>query len=177
MNLAGCQFVATKQQRLQQGFKLSEFAVAVCVLGILATLLLQRMWIYQSEAEEVAVRHVAANIRTALEIRLAQGQIPGQALDLTKLSQQNPLDLLTNKPSNYLGELSSPRESDVTPGYWYFDRNDHSLIYLLNYRNGFGSAQLKRLKFKVKLLRLPKNPVKPSAAPEPVGVAFEQVDG
>jgi len=177
MSRGGEIFVAQKQQRLQQGFKLFEFGVAVAVLGILITLLLQRVWFYQGQAEEVAVRQVVANIRTALDIRLAEGRLPGGATDLTILAAQNPLDLLTKKPANYLGEYSAPADMEVTPGNWYFDRNDKTLVYLLNVRSSFGSAQLKRLKFKVKLLRLPKNPAKPPGAAPPVGVAFEQVSG
>jgi general secretion pathway protein G len=170
-------FVAWEQQRLQQGFKLFEFAVAVAVFAILLTVLLQRLSFYQDDAEDVAVRHVVANIRTALDIKLAEGRLPGNTVDLTILSEKNPLDLLTKKPANYLGEYSAPADKDVTPGNWYFDRQDKTLVYLLNVRSSFGSTQLKRLKFKVKLLRLPKNPAKPPGAAQPVGLAFEQVNG
>jgi len=170
-------FVSLKQRRLQQGFKLFEFGVVAAVLAIMATILLQRLWFYQDEAEQVAVQQVVANVRAALKIKAAQGKLPGQVADLTILPQQNPLDWLTEKPANYLGELEHPSDLIVTSGNWYFDLGDHSLVYLLNKRSSFGSAQLKRLKFKVKLLRLPKNLVKPTGTTEPDGVAFEQVNG
>jgi len=168
-------FVSLKQRRLQQGFKLFEFGVVAAVLAIMATILLQRLWFYQDRAEEVAVQQVVANVSAALKIKVAQGRLPGQMVDLTILLQQNPLNWLTEKPANYLGELSAPSDLEVTSGNWYFDLHDHYLVYLLNKRDSFGGAQLKRLKFKVKLLRLPKNPVKPTGATEPDGVAFEQV--
>lgn len=169
--------VAVKQHRLQGGFKLLELGVATAIFGILVTLLLQRLWFYQEQAEQVAFKQVVANVRAALDLKLAQGHLPGNSVDLTMLSQQNPLDWLSEKPANYLGEFDGAPPVVRTGGYWYFDRNDKSLIYLLKMRETFGTQELKRLKFKVKLLRLPKNPAKPIGTTAADGVAFVQLDG
>jgi type II secretory pathway pseudopilin PulG len=169
--------VAFKQQRLQRGFKLFEFAVATAIFAILVTVLLQRMHFYQREAETVAVQRVVANIRTALEIKLVQGRLPGRQLILSQLAEQNPMLWLSEKPPNYAGEYFSPTEQDVAAGNWYFDRRDKVLVYLLNNANTLGSSGVKHLKFKVKLFRLPKSSVKPAGASDFDGVAFEQVNG
>lgn len=164
-------FVTAKQR----GAGLFEFAVAAVLIGILMTILLHRMSYYQGAAERVAVEQTVANIRAALEIKVAQGRLPYGSVNLTNLAEQNPLSLLKNKPANYAGELFSPDDNEIGMGNWCFDRQDKSLIYLLNNRNSFEDASSKRLKFKVKLLRLPHSPAKPSGTPEPTGVAFEQV--
>lgn len=169
--------VAVKQQRAQAGFKLFELAVAAAIFAILVTVLLQRLWFYQAEAERVAVQQVVANIRTALEVKVVQSRLPGHKLDLTILVEQNPLQWLSDKPANYAGEYFAPTDQEVAVGNWYFDRRDKMLVYLLNNRNFLGSSQLKRLKFKVKLFRLSNSPVKPPGASDPDGVAFEQVNG
>jgi type II secretory pathway pseudopilin PulG len=169
--------VAPKQRRAQNGFKLFEFAVATAIFAILVTVLLQRLWFYQGEAERVAVQQVVANIRSALEIQVARGRLPGQQLNLTILTEQNPLLWLADKPPNYAGEYFSPTDQEVAVGNWYFDRHDKMLVYLLNNRNSFGGTELKRLKFKVKLFRLPKSSAKPTGTSDPDGVAFEQVNG
>lgn len=152
-----------------------EFAVSAIVVGVLSGLLLQRLWYYQAEAEQVAVQATVSNVRSALEIKVAQGKLPGYRVDLTLLAEENPLNLLKAKPANYAGELFSPADDDIGDGNWCFDRTNKSLIYLLNFKNSFGDAQTKRLNFKVKLLRLPQRPAKPSGTPDPIGVAFEQV--
>lgn len=159
----------------QRGASLLEFAVAVIVIGILCSLLLQRLWYYQGEAELASIRMTVANIRSALEIRAAHAKLPGSSENLTLLAEENPLNLLKDKPVNYAGELYSPRAEDVGEGNWCFDRTDKTLIYLLNYGNSFEDSQTKLLKFKVKLTRLPQSPAKPSGTPEFNGVAFEQV--
>jgi general secretion pathway protein G len=164
-------FVSAKQR----GASLLEFAVAVIVVGILSGLLLQRVWYYQGQAEQAAVQLTVANVRTALEIKVTQAKLPGRSEDLTFLAEQNPLNLLKTKPDNYVGELYSPGKDDIGAGNWCFDRTDKTLIYLLNNANSFEDSQSKLLKFKVKLLRLPHSPAKPSGAPGFNGVAFEQV--
>jgi len=161
--------------RKQRGAGLLEFGVALAVIGVLAVILLQRLFYYQGEAERVGVEHTVANVRSALEIRVAQGRLPGGSIDLSNLAEQNPLNLLKNKPANYAGELFQPDDIDIGKGNWCFDRYDKSLIYLLNNGNSFGDASTKRLKYKVKLFRLPQSPAKPSGAPDISGVAFEQV--
>lgn len=159
----------------QRGAGLLEFAVAVIVIGILSGLLLERLWYYQGEAERAALQMTVANIRTALEIKVAEAKLPGSSENLTLLTEENPLNLLKDKPANYAGELYSPSAEDIGEGNWCFDRTDKSLIYLLNYGNSFEDSQTKLLKFKVKLTRLPQSPAKQSGAPEFNGVAFEQV--
>lgn len=164
-------FVSAKQR----GASLLEFAIVVIVLGILIGLLLQRLWYYQGEAEQAALKMTVANIRSALEIKAAQAKLPGSSVDLTLLAEDNPLHWLKDKPANYVGELYSPTAEDIGKGNWCFDRTDKSLIYLLNFSNSFEDSQVKLLKFKVKLMRLPQSPAKPSGAPGFNGVAFEQV--
>lgn len=168
-------FLPTFVTQKQRGASLLEFALIVVIVGILTTVLLQRIWHYQGEANEAAMRMTVANVRTALEIKVAHGKLPGGTIDLTMLAEQNPFDWLKDKPANYVGEYFSPSDADIGEGNWAFDRSDKSVIYLLNISSGFLDAPTKRLKFKVKLLRLPHSPAKPSGAPGPLGVAFEQV--
>jgi general secretion pathway protein G len=170
-------FLPTFVTQKQRGASLLEFAVVVVVVGILTTVLLDRIRHYQGEAEAAAVRMTVANVRAALAIKVAQGKLPSGTIDLTILAEQNPFDWLKDKPPNYAGEYFSPSDAEVGAGNWCFDRSDKSVIYLLNFSSAFLDASTKRLKFKVKLLRLPHSPAKPSGAPEPLGVAFEQVKG
>lgn len=138
-------------------------------------LLLQRVRFYQGEAERAAVQMTVANIRSALEIKVAQAKLPGSRADLTFLTEENPLNLLKVKPANYAGELYHPHEDDIGKGNWCFDRADKTLIYLLNNENSFEDSQTKLLKFKVKFKGLPQPTAKPSGTPDTDGVAFEQV--
>lgn len=164
------------QRWRQRGASRFEFAVTAAILAILAGVLLERVRFYQEQAELVAVRQVAANIRTALDVKVAQGRLPGHGVDLALLAGQNPIALLDRKPANYLGEYYSPDNAELPVGNWYFDRHDKTLVYLLNKRETFRNASAKLLKFKVKLFRLPTNVAKPPGASDTAGVTFEQVN-
>lgn len=165
-------FVARKQQC---GAGLMEFGVGFAVLAILIFILLQRMQFYQGQAEQAQVATVVAGVRSSLDIKLAQRYLPGKQVDPAALAEQNPFDWLDRKPANYLGEFFAPAEQGLEPGNWYFDRRGKVLVYLLNQRKTFGDAVQKRLKFKVKLFRLPTSIAKPSGAPDTGGVTFEPV--
>jgi general secretion pathway protein G len=169
--------VVSRQRNRQFGASLIEFAVGASVIGILLTILLQRVWFYQGEAERTAVQQTIANVRAALDIKMAQSKLPGRSINLTLLAEQNPFDLLVDKPVNYLGEFFAPVERDFEAGNWYFDRRDKILVYLLNNANSFESAPTKHLKFKVKLLRLPNSPAKPLEPSAKDGISIEQVNG
>ena len=169
--------VALQQRRSQRGASLFEFAVMVAILAILLTVLLQRISYYQGEAERVAVMQVVSNVRVSLQSMLAQRNLPGRSVNLLALAEQNPLDWLHDKPANYSGAMFSPSDKDIGAGRWCFDRRDKTLVYLLNNGNSFTDAHAKRLKYKVKLLRLPQSTVKPASTSLPDGAAFEQVDG
>jgi general secretion pathway protein G len=166
-------FVSIKQQYCKKGASLLEFVVTAAIVAILAGFLMKSVWFYQGQAEDVAVRHVVGNVRTALDVKLAQAKLSGKTLDVALLAEENPFNWLKDKPVNYAGEYYAPSDEQIGPGNWCFDRNDKTLVYLLNNRNPLGSSQLKRLKFKVKLLSLPKDNAKPAGASS-VGVAFEQ---
>lgn len=169
--------VALQQRRTQRGAGKFEFAVTVAILAILLTVLLQRISYYQAEAERVAVLQVVSNVRASLDSKVAQRNLPGRSINMAALAEQNPLDWLNDKPANYAGELFAPSDEEVGAGRWCFDRRDKTLIYLLNNGNSFVDAHSKRLKYKVKLTRLPKSTVKPGDAPSASGATFEQVNG
>jgi hypothetical protein len=170
-------FVSVQQQGRQGGAGLMEFAVSAAVVAILAGMLLSRLYSYQGEAERVAMLYTVSGIRSALQLKQAQAHLPERALNLAQLAEKNPLELLDRKPKNYLGEFYSPDVRELAPGNWYFDRDSKILVYLLNERGVFGDSSLKQLQFKVKLLRLPMSPAKPSSAPEIPGATLEQLNG
>ena len=162
--------------RKQQGRTALEFAVALMVIGVLATVLLSRILDYRLEAERASLQMTVANLRSALQIRVAEGKLPGGTLNLTMLAEENPFNWLKSKPGNYAGTYFSPSDQQLGGGNWCFDRRDNSVVYLLNIPETFLDAQTKRLKFKVKLLHLLNTYGDAENAAGPVvGLTFEQV--
>ena len=82
------------------GFSLFELAVAACILGLLAAVLLNRLLVYREEAERVAGKQMIGTLRSALAARSAQLISAGGNQALVALARDNPMGLLSEKPEN-----------------------------------------------------------------------------
>jgi len=112
------------------GFSLFEFLVVVTSIALLGGVLLERVRFYQEQAEKAAMEQMAASLRSALRLQIAQ-RLPQGRRSLAELVEQNPMDWLLGKPANYLGERFGPQSGTVPGGSWYFDLRDKSLVYVV----------------------------------------------
>ena len=112
-----------------RGFSLFELAIAVALIGILAGVLLERMVYYQELAEKAAMEQVAMDVRSSVNLRVAELVLENRFRDLNALVLQNPLDLLARKPQNYLGVLDESAPECVAQGGWYFDSKSKEVVY------------------------------------------------
>jgi len=112
-----------------RGFSLLEFAVTFALIAILAGALLERLVYYRERAEKAAMEQVAMDLRSSVNLRVAELVLENRFADLDKLVLQNPFDLLVRKPQNYLGVLDNPSQERMTPGNWYFDKSTKEVVY------------------------------------------------
>lgn len=155
--------------RRRRGFTLLEFAVTVLVAATVSAMLLNRFDFYREQAELAATRQLVGALRTALHARSAQLQAAGQADALRALAEDNPMNLLVQKPANYLGEFEAPDPEKIGRSGWVFDARDKSLIYLLPNAESFSFGTARLLRFKVEFLRAPEQRY--------VSLALNQVSG
>jgi general secretion pathway protein G len=137
----------------QRGFSLFELAVVVSIIGILAATLLSRMVMYQEQAERVAMETVVGTLRSALSMRAGQLVAQGRSQELNKLLTINPMDLLAQKPANYLGEYYSPQNGKISRGNWFFNRKQLLLVYIARTGATFQVTDTHQFVFKIELIR------------------------
>jgi prepilin-type N-terminal cleavage/methylation domain-containing protein len=137
----------------QRGFSLFELAITVAIIGVLAGVLLARVRLYQAEAERVAMEQVVGVLRSALSMKFGQLISQGKQADVSKLLTTNPMDLLAQKPANYLGELNSPQKEKISLGNWYFNRKKLLLVYIGRTGATFPVSESRQYFFKIALLR------------------------
>ena len=137
----------------ERGFSLFELAVTVAIIGVLAGVLLSRIQLYQEEAERVAMESVVGVLRSALSMKAGQLVAQGKQDQLSKLTSINPMDLLAQKPANYLGEFNTPQKEKISRGNWYFNRKKLLLVYIARTGATFQVSDPRQFEFKIDVLR------------------------
>jgi len=109
------------------------FAIVLTVIGILAFTLLTFLNKAQNDIEKVIVDTELTNLRLSLAEAWINKNIKNQSVDIQALNNSNPMLLITEKPNNYLGELS--QKPSNSKEIWYFDSTKKQLVYLFNDRH------------------------------------------
>jgi prepilin-type N-terminal cleavage/methylation domain-containing protein len=138
-----------------RGFTLLELAVVFIVIGIVSTVLLERLLVYQEYAEKTAMEMTVRNLRSGLRYQVADRMNQDRMREIDRLLLDNPIAWLEYPPPNYLGQLRNPSPEQLTPGNWYFDAVQQELIYLPNHRRFFrpGVAGDYSIRFRITALQ------------------------
>lgn len=134
----------------KRGFTFFELAVSLVIMMILAAVFVNRLGVARQEADIAAAHKLVGILRAALQLRVSGLVVAHRTEEVAKFADENPMDWLAQKPKNYLGEYYSPEIATLPKGYWYFDRKDKMLVYLLNNEKTFAGSGPNLLKFKVK---------------------------
>src|SRR5882672_459248 len=103
-----------------RGFSLLELVVSLTLVAVLVGVFLDRALYYREQAEKSAMEQVAQDLRSSVNLRVAELALDNRFAELAQLPQQNPMDLLARKPQNYRGVLVGTGEQEVVTGNWYF---------------------------------------------------------
>jgi type II secretory pathway pseudopilin PulG len=140
------------RRRSGAGLTLIELVIVVCIIGVLAAVLLDRLRYYQEAAEKAAMESNIGALKSALQMRVAAMLLRGEERNIHSLASANPMGWLMEPPPGYRGEFRAP-EPAVPRGSWYFDATRGQLVYVPDLdahleRLADGS---KRLRFRVRL--------------------------
>lgn len=113
----------------------------VCLVAVLVTIAINRIWRLRVEAERVAVAQVVGAIRSAVGIEVARRVLREGVDSIAQLDGGNPMDLLAQLPPGYRGALVNPDPGQLVPGDWYYDERERVLVYRVRFPEAFDSAQ------------------------------------
>jgi prepilin-type N-terminal cleavage/methylation domain-containing protein len=137
--------------RRLRGFSLIELVVVLALVAVFAGVLLDRTVYYQELAEKASMEQVAADLRSSVNLRVAELALENRFAELDALVLKNPFPLLARAPQNYLGVLEDPSREGVSPGNWYFDNKTKEVVYSIDLGRYFtpDESGLKRVAWQV----------------------------
>jgi len=140
-----------------RGFSLLELVVSLAIIAILLGVFLDRALYYRERAEKAAMEQVALDLRSSVNIKVAELMLANRFADLVPLAAQNPMDLLVQKPANYRGVLAAGQVQEVVPGSWYFDNASKEVVYYVDSGRYFAPDEQSRMRvaWRVKLVQEP----------------------
>ena len=106
--------------------------VALLLIAVLIGVFLERALYYRELAEKSAMEQVAMDLRSSVNLRVAELVLENRFADLGAMPAQNPMDLLAGKPQNYLGVLDDPQPASQAGGNWYFDKKSKEVVYCVD---------------------------------------------
>jgi len=134
------------------GFSLLELAIAISIIGVLAGVLLNRLFHYQELAEKAAMESTVRVIKTGLQVRLAELIVTNRQARAGDLEIEDPLRWLDDKPPNYSGRYRAAPDA----GTWYFDPGPRELVYVVQTGDRLdfaGGGQAREIRFRALLLK------------------------
>lgn len=115
-----------------RGFSLFELVVFILTVSIIYAAAARRFAEFPGEAERANFLSIVNQIQVGINLELILYLTRGDAAQLHQLAGVNPMDLMLEPPSNYLGAFSDVDARRFERRAWYFDLNKKELVYLVN---------------------------------------------
>lgn len=125
---------------VQGGISRFEFLVVVALIGVLASVLFDRLLTVQLEAERLEVSLTIRNMRTGVQLAIGERLMGGREDTLGELLAANPVGFLARRPAGYVGETSVAGEA----GSWRFDPVARVLEYRPRRQEAFAGQAVLR---------------------------------
>lgn len=119
----------------QRGFSLFELLVYILIASILFSAAVNRYREYPAEAERANFVAVLSQLKAGVNLQMMRMIAGASWTQSAELDGSNPMDLMLERPSNYLGEFSLV-DAALMPGrVWYFDSGTGELVYIASNSN------------------------------------------
>lgn len=118
--------------------------IALTLASILLGVFLDRAAYYQELAEKAAMEQVAIDVRSSVNLKVAELVLENRFRELKAMVSQNPMDLLVRKPQNYAGIMKGAGAESVPAGNWAYDSGSEEVVYYIDLGRHFVPDEIGR---------------------------------
>ena len=119
-----------------EGFSLFELVVFIILVAIIYATAAIRFADFPGQAERANFMAITTQLQTAVNLEMMIGLGTGRIRSAEKMDGVNPMDLMLQPPSNYIGVFDLIDRERIQRRVWYFDRPRQELVYLVNDTTG-----------------------------------------
>lgn len=101
---------------------------------------LNRVFSIMNEVEKAGFERTLSFIRGELKLYTFSYIIQKRTNELPGYENVNPMELVKNRPVNYLGEYTEEEGRHLPDGSWYFDKSLYQLVYRVKQKKAFHSS-------------------------------------
>ena len=138
-----------------RGFTLFELVSFILIVAIVFSVAMRRFQDFPGEAERANFLAITVQLKAAVTLQMMNAIASGKWEGVRRLENTNPMDLMLETPSNYVGAFSVVDEASMPRRTWYFDSYNGHLVYLANDTShlysalGDGSSTLNSIRFRI----------------------------
>jgi hypothetical protein len=145
----------TVQPFKSAGFSIFELVAFIITSAIIYSYAANQFTAFPGEAERANFLAVSTQIQTGVNMEMMFGLKAFSGAPVQQYEGANPMDLMLEPPSNYLGAFPVVNLAAMPRRSWYFDTAGRELVYLVNdsaqvylIQNG-ASVQSNEIRFKI----------------------------
>jgi hypothetical protein len=121
--------MAFEQIRMDRPLSRLELAVVVLLIASCFTWFLNRMNYMTALAEATALDLTVRNLKAGVMSAVASGMLRNDAQALQRIAESNPVGSAIDPPAGYIGAVRGANPASIQPGQWYYDEDNHWLVY------------------------------------------------
>lgn len=114
------------------GFSIFELVAFIITSAIIYSYAANQFTAFPGEAERANFLAVSTQIQTGVNMEMMFGLKAFSGSPVEQYEGANPMDLMLQPPSNYLGAFPAVNVAAMPRRSWYFDSTRQELVYLVN---------------------------------------------
>lgn len=118
------------------GFSLFELTVFIIAVAIIYAAAARRFAEFPGEAERANFLAITTQLQTGINLETYLAMSQGNSAIFRELTRTNPMDLLLETPSNYIGAFDLVNSDTLGRRIWYYDLRRNHLVYRVNDTEG-----------------------------------------